>query len=183
MRFASFSSRYTQRASSLAILFFCAAELVSVSPSSAITVGIGQSLKPFLSYFGLYNTCNVFAPEPVKYNQYFYAHIYYADGSTSIWQFPRLSQWAPGDWRRIVNLPYTEWQYYFMGSAPVQPLLEDAARFIARSQRNRGLRPVKIVIYRQYNTLLAPASKTARNSPLSGTQPVLNYSVQAGDLL
>lgn len=163
------------------ILIYLLCIIMSAAPPSACTNGFERLLKIHLSYWGIFENYGMYAPNPVRYNQGFYAEITYTDGSQKIWRFPDLADLQGNDLLRQMLEKWTELEYYICWNQQSIRFLPDAARYIARISNRVDSHPVKVTIYRNYYPITVPGVK--QDKPLENLhQLLLNYSVTAEDL-
>jgi hypothetical protein len=62
-------------------------------PLSSPFIGVCRdALRPYFVWSGLFQSWDMFSPQPKATNSYLEALVLYKDGSTKIWSFPRMEQ-------------------------------------------------------------------------------------------
>lgn len=148
---------------------------------SPLTSAWGNYLKTALSYWGLYHSYSMFAPDPIRYNQTFRALITFKDGSKTIWKFPSLPDFKDDDLVRQRKLPWVEWECYFAFDPSDIIIVEDAARYVAWMHRNPSNQPLTVEILRDYQNIKVDARDKVTLEPVV-TESVLRYPVSEDDL-
>ena len=113
-------------------------------------------LKPFLGYlnfFGLWQGWSVFE-SPRKYNEYLTARITFEDGSQRSWDFPRMEKM--GVIEKMFKEKYRRWTNDCVADETKPFLWPDAARYVARRNRNQTNQPVTVAIIRHWTWIPAP---------------------------
>jgi hypothetical protein len=137
------------------ISLFLVMTLVSVVtwnlPSSELkaeTVGV---IAPYVNATGLNQNWSVFAPEPRRSTIVLEARITYADGTRETWQPPDRNAVVGGysDYR------WRKWYEHVM-SGDETFLWKPAAEYVARLHTREGRQPVRVVLIRRSQALLAP---------------------------
>src|SRR5258708_3352487 len=73
----------------IAYLFVMAYELF---PTLPLRKQLFAPLRPAIEYAGLWQNFAVFVPNPRKNNTYLDAVVAYADGTSVVWNYPRMEQ-------------------------------------------------------------------------------------------
>lgn len=116
-----------------------------LSPPSLVAETINTPLVSFWHYFGWSQGWSVFAPNLRRYNPHATATVTFADGSTQLYEFPRmekmslLEKWKREKWRKfdVDNMPWSSASGYH----------EDVARFVARElYRDSANPPVQVAL-------------------------------------
>jgi len=155
--------------------------IIAGAPYSPLVEAWTGFFKPVFNYFGLYNNFGVFAPDPAKYNQEFYAVIRFQDGTTNTWRFPSLLDYKNSDVMKQLKLPWVEWEYYFVWDPQNVVLLPDAAKYIAYVHRDSKNQPTQIEIFRDFQYIDLPGKKE-KDAGIAKSELLLKYDVQIEDL-
>jgi hypothetical protein len=142
---------------------------------------------PFENYIlrmGLWHVWDMFAPMPLTINFRCEAEIVYEDGSTRLWDFPRMEKL--GIFRRIPAERYRKWaERVRLDSYSV--VWDDTARFIARLNNIKpGNPPVIVTMSRIWGAIPPPSQGDYQPIPaeyiLTNRYTFHMYSVQLEDL-
>src|SRR5258707_226922 len=109
-------------------------------------------VRPYLLWSGLFQSWDMFAPVPKAANTCLEATVLYKDGSGEIWTFPRMEKLS------LTERYFKERYRKFADNLQLEendPLLVDAARYIAR-EHNSPARPVKTIILVQKWSYIVP---------------------------
>lgn len=124
----------------LAITFWC------LPIDNALLSLCKQQVRPYLLWSGLFQSWDMFSPNPKSANTYVEATVIYQDKSRATWTFPRMEQLS------LTDRCFKERYRKYAENLPVETndaLLPDAARHIARLNSTPS-HPAKtiILIYR-----------------------------------
>ncbi len=139
-------------------------------------------LKPFWNYFlffGLEQDFSVFAPSPIQANVNFVATVTYKDGTSKIYQFPRLARIG-----LVEKLSKERWRKFLddnLGSDRYPFLYKDIARFVARVNNLPDNPPCAFCIYRYTGMVPLPDSKKS-NPANFAIKSLIAYEVKPEDL-
>src|SRR3954470_14934396 len=61
-------------------------------PGSAFRSLLAKPVENYVIYWGLWHSWDMFSPDPLSLNFLVDAQITYQDGSTRIWEFPRMEK-------------------------------------------------------------------------------------------
>lgn len=112
---------------------------IYLSPPNPVRDAIGTQLVMVWHLLGLGQGWSVFAPNLRRYNPHTTATITFADGSTTLYEFPRMekmslvARFCKEKWRKfdVDNMPWsTAYMYH-----------EDTARYVARQVNNDPANP------------------------------------------
>ena len=135
-----------QRARKPTISFLCAGYLVTTIiwlwPKSPVQQALVSTYKPFYNFFGLWQGWNVFGPKLRAINYHTTAIITYADGTTELWEVPRMNKLSY--WERFCREKWRKWGDDTMPWPAYGELWPDTARFIARMHNNPA-NPPKLI--------------------------------------
>jgi hypothetical protein len=128
---------------------------------------------------GLFETANMFAPNPNKVNSFMVAQVTFADGQNRLWKFPRMDEL--GYRERYVKERYRKLADYLIGGNP-DGLWPDVARHIARLHWQAGNAPSVVILIRYESELEPPAPDgSVRRKPWRG-EAFFVYRVKPEDL-
>ncbi|MHB2016108.1 MAG: hypothetical protein ACYCW6_04095 [Candidatus Xenobia bacterium] len=136
---------------------------------------------PYMLATGSWQNWNMFAPDPPRINFDLEARIIYADGSSEVWDFPRMQDL--GLFQKSLQERFRKWREQMRLNGN-RALRGDAARWIALHHRTR--RPVAIEFRRLWSQIPAPQPGDYQPMPQE-YEPVraarfFRYQVQAKDL-
>ena len=109
---------------------------------------------------GLWQSWDMFAPNPAMANVYLEAEVTMRDGSRTTWRFPRMEQL--GYWQRFRKERYRKWAHERIattGEGPADPMLCDAAARLAARQVGRPENPPAVVELVRYRAAIPPPSR------------------------
>jgi hypothetical protein len=146
--------------------------------STPLTQAARRLVRPYFVWSGLFQSWNMFSPNPKTSNAYLEAIIIYKDGSTELWSFPRmellsLSQDYVKERYRKFEENLTNQQY--------AALWPDAARYIARLKRNHSSPPQTIMLVVRWSDIIPPKNGGYDRGPWD-VNVFYKYTVQPWDL-
>jgi hypothetical protein len=137
-----------------------------------------ELVRPYLLWSGLFQDWNMFSPMPKATNTYLQAVIIYKDGSTQMWDFPRMEllsltqKYSKERYRKFVEILLDQ------NNAALRP---DVARYVARLPGIREKDPQQILLMVKWSNILPNGDGTFTRTALD--QDVFyRYDVQPGDL-
>jgi hypothetical protein len=137
-----------------------------------------QLIRPYFLWSGLFQSWDMFAPTPKSANSYLEAVLIYEDGSRKTWAFPRMDQLGLTD-------KYFKERYRKFTESLVreenEPLLVDAARYIARLNSSPNM-PVKTVVLVQNYSYIVPRPDGSYVPEPWQKHILLGYGVRPEDL-
>lgn len=135
---------------SLGLIVALAAISVSNMPDSEIRDALVGWAQPYLNATGLDMDWGVFAPNPQGGTYDMEGRIDYADGSSSVWNFPtRPALWAYSDyrWQKL-----EEWVRLDEDQETWRPFAE----YLASEARRGGRTPTRVSLVRRWTESLPP---------------------------
>jgi hypothetical protein len=160
------------------ILFHLVAIICVALPwNLPITGTVKDVLRPYLRWSGLYQTWDMFGPDPEMMNSYVKSVIITQDRHMRVWSFPRMEELGLGEryekerYRKFLEvLPQTQYAL----------LWPDVARHLARSLNNQGDAPNKVMLI-QFQSEIHPG---VDDSQEPAPKPNIFYDdyLQPGDL-
>ncbi len=143
--------KFSARAKAVLLNSFIVFHVVSIAcwaipVDSVIRHAVRWAVRPYFELTGLYQTWNLFAPDPQRSSFWLQAEISFSDGSKTMWEPPRNE--SLGYFDRYCKWRYRKWGGN-MQSARNFRLWPDTARYIARqySSGPQHISEVKLVRY------------------------------------
>jgi hypothetical protein len=149
------------------ILFHLFVITVVAIPLKAFS-GVKELVLPYMRWSGLFQSWDMFGPDPVKVNAYVKAVVISRDRHMQVWSFPRMEDLGLGE--RFRKERYRK----FMEVLPqpqLAPLWPDVATHLARSLNNPADPPDKILLI-EFQSDIRPGSD---DSPESEARPNVFY--------
>jgi hypothetical protein len=137
-----------------------------------------QLVRPYLLWSGLFQAWDMFSPMPKATNTYLQAVIIYKDGSTQMWDFPRMEllslseKYSKERYRKFVEILLDQ------RNAELRP---DVARYVARLPGIRAKDPQKILLMVKWSNIIPSGDGTYTRTPLDEFV-FYRYDVQPEDL-
>jgi hypothetical protein len=107
-----------------------------------VTSAVKEFVRPYFVWSGLFQTWDMFSPQPKSGNVYLEAVILYRDGTSELWTFPRMEQLNFRE--RYFKERYRKYEE-ILNSDDYFALRPDAARYLAR-MKSTPANPVQSVI-------------------------------------
>lgn len=163
------------------ILFYMAAIMLWVCPSSRTKNALIKPINDHILYTGVWQGFAVFAPDPRKFNLKIFATIKFDDGTETIWRFPTMenlgifNRYCKEHYRKFTNdcLNYND------------SLWPDCARWIARQHDGKQKHPVSVSLTRTFADI-PPFNEESLRKPLpeqTKSYQFFFYKVLPEDLL
>ena len=156
----------------LAITAWC------VPLNSALIVECRQFLRPYFLWTGLFQSWDMFSPNPKSVNSYVEALIIYQDGSTENYTFPRMQLLDIGE--RYYRERYRKYEENLVEQDHAA-LWPDAARYIARLHRNRPAAPKTVMLLVRWSNIVQRDDGTFARTPWDA-HVFYSYTVKPEDL-
>jgi hypothetical protein len=122
----------------------------------------------------------MFAPNPSSLNCYVGAQIFYRDGHTSLWSFPRMEELGIIDkYFKERYRKYTNDNLRLDSDAAAWP---DAARYVARVNNSPANPPVAVNLVRYWSIVPPPTANGLYDAPPWQQYAFFHYQVAPGDL-
>jgi hypothetical protein len=137
-----------------------------------------ELVRPYLLWSGLFQAWDMFSPMPKATNTYLQAVIIYKDGSTQMWDFPRMElltltqKYSKERYRKFVEILLDQ------NNAALRP---DVARYVARLPGIREKNPQQVWLMVKWSNILPNGDGTYTRTPLD-QDVFFRYDVQPGDL-
>lgn len=122
-------------------------------PGSAFRNLLAKPVEKYVIYWGLWHSWDMFSPDPLALNFLVDAQITYQDGSTKIWEFPRMEKLSLA--RRFQKERYRKWRERVRQDS-YAGVWDDTARFIARLNDTPTNHPVQVVLIRKWDPIPPP---------------------------
>jgi hypothetical protein len=150
-----------------------------VPENSPLITAIRSAIRPYMIWAGLFQTTNMFAPNPMKVNDFIVAQVTFADGHNRLWRFPRMEEL--GYRERCFKERCRKLAEYLIAGNP-DTIWPDVARHIARLNRQPS-NPPSVVILIRYQSELEPPARDGllRRKPWRG-EAFFVYLVKPEDL-
>jgi hypothetical protein len=167
----------------LAINIFLVFHIVAIAcwcipMSTPLTQAARRLVQPYFVWVGLFQSWDMFSPNPKISNAYLEAIIIYKDGSTELWSFPRMELLTlPQDY---VKERYRKFEEN-LASQQYAPLWPDAARYIARLKSNHSSPPQTVMLLVRWSDIIPPKNGSYDRGPWD-VNVFYKYTVGPGDL-
>jgi hypothetical protein len=142
-----------------------------------ITSSVKELVRPYMRWTGLYQTWDMFGPDPEMVNSYVKSVIITQDRHVQVWSFPRMEELGFGEryekerYRKFLEvLPQTQYA----------PLWPDVARHLARSLNNQADPPDKVMLI-QFQSEIRPGVDDS-HEPTPRPNVFYDDYLQPGDL-
>ena len=136
------------------------------------------AVRPYFLWTGLFQSWDMFSPQPETTNGYLEAIVLYKDGSTQIWSFPRMdllsltNRYSKERYRKFVEVILDD------KNSAVWP---DVARYVARLPGIRAGNPQKVLLLAKWSTIVYHDDGTFTRSLLD-ENVFYRYDVRPEDL-
>jgi hypothetical protein len=176
-------TRWLQGARRIAINVFLIFHIVVISawciPStSALILRFRERIRPYMVWSGMFQSWDMFSPNPESANSYFEAIVIYKDGSSQLWPFPRMEMLSST--RRYFKERYRKYEQNLQNRDDAA-LWPDAARYIARLNNNPSNPAQKVMLVVRWSDIIPPAPDKPDHGPWN-VDVFYNYVVQPEDL-
>jgi len=148
-------------------------------PLSSPFIGVCRdALRPYFVWSGLFQSWDMFSPQPKATNSYMEALVLYKDGSTKIWSFPRMEQltltekYSKERYRKFVETILDN------KNAALWP---DVARYVARLPEIRAGQPQKVMLVAKWSDIVRQDDGTFTRAPWD-EHVFYSYDVKPEDL-
>ena len=131
----------------LFIAFHLAAILIWSFPPSGLRSVLYRPFYKYMMWMGLWQSWDMFSPNPLAVNIRVIAEITFKDGSKTNWEFPRVEKL--GYFERSQKERYRKWRERIRLD-DFAPVWDDTARYIARRQNRKPENPPVLVSLIRY---------------------------------
>jgi hypothetical protein len=175
--------RGLQRAKKIAINAFLVFHILAITcwclPTNSPLFLVGKELvRPYLRWSGLFQSWDMFSPNPKSVNNYLEAIIIYKDGSTQFWTFPRMEQLSFTE--RCFRERYRKFEENLLENAN-SALWPDVARYVARFHSNQSDLPQTVLLLVRWSNIVQRADGAFERSPWDA-HVFYSYTVKPEDL-
>lgn len=161
------------------LIFHILAILCWAIPIDTPLTTAGRDLvRPYFLWSGLFQTWDMFAPNPKSRNAYLEAIVIYKDGTTDLWSFPRMETLSLT--QRYFKERYRKYEET-LDNDVYSGLWPDAARHIARQENNRASPPYKVMLVARWSDILPRSDDSYDRGPW-GADVFYSYDVKPEDL-
>jgi hypothetical protein len=133
---------------------------------------------PYLRWTGLFQSWDMFAPEPKHRNSYLEAMVVYTDGSTDYWSFPRIERMSLGE--RYEKERYRKFEETLVMDK-YSDVWPDVARHVARHVARPTKRPEIVMLILNWSDLGEDKDGNLTDFPWQ-SRVFYNYGVEPEDL-
>jgi hypothetical protein len=137
-------------------------------------------IRPYMLWSGLFQIWDMFAPDPARVNSYVEAEISFRDGSTRVWSVPRMNELGYVD--RYFKERYRKFSTEYLRMDSHAALWPDAARYIARVNRNPANQPTAVRLVRWWSEINPPGPHGEYQPSRWGHFAFFTYEPRPGDL-
>jgi hypothetical protein len=118
---------------------------------------------------GLWHSWDMFSPDPLSINFTVEGQITYRDGTTRVWEFPRMEKL--GLWKRYQKERYRKWRERVRQDM-YSVVWPDTARYIARlNNDNSNNPPVRVELIRRWGPIAPPQTVEPGKKKVRDYQP------------
>jgi hypothetical protein len=148
-------------------------------PLSSPFIGVCRdALRPYFVWSGLFQSWDMFSPQPKATNSYMEALVLYKNGSTKIWSFPRMEQLTlTGKYSKERYRKFVETILDNKNAA----LWPDVARYVARLPEIRADQPQKVMLVAKWSDIVRQDDGTFTRAPWD-EHVFYSYDVKPEDL-
>jgi hypothetical protein len=170
----------------LAISAFLLFHLIAIASwalplNSLLNDQVRSVVRPYMLWSGLFQAWGMFAPDPMNQNIYVDAEVTFRDGSTRLLPFPRMQELGYVD--RYFKERYRKFVTEYLRLDSHSALWPDAARFVARANRNPSNPPVSVRLIRSWTDIPAPSGRDWEYRPYPPKSfTFFTYQPTPGDL-
>jgi hypothetical protein len=165
----------------LFIVFHVAAFLAWCLPiQSLIVTNFKERIKSYMLASSLFQSWDMFAPDPLRLNLRVDAEITFRDGETRTWYFPRMDELGFVD--RYFKERYRKYATEYLRADGYEALRPDAARYVARLHNQPENPPVTVTLYRSWSQMQRPAPDGSYRADPWTRVSFFTYTVTPGDL-
>lgn len=150
---------FLQGAISVFILFHLVAIICWAMPvNSPLFAVVNEMTRPYLLWTGLFQSWDMFAPDPIKTNTYVKAVVITQNHHVHVWSFPRMDQLGFG--QRYQKERYRKFVEDMLREQNAA-LLPDVVKHIARFYNDPADPPQKVLLIK-FDSDITPGSKNER---------------------
>ncbi len=173
-----------QNVKRIAINVFLVFHLVAITCWSMPFAGplvrvVRDSVRPYIVASGLFQSWDMFSPDPKGINSYLEAVVIYQDGSTQLWSFPRMELLDMPE--RYQKERYRKYEENLENNVNA-PLWPDAARYIARLTSSAGHPAKTVMLVVRWSDILPPTADNPNGRGPWQVNVFYTYAVKPEDL-
>ncbi len=146
--------------------------------NSALILECREFVRPYFLWTGLFQSWDMFAPNPKSMNSYLEALIIYKDRSTEIWTFPRVQLLDLTE--RYYRERYRKFEENVTENEHAG-LWPDTARYVARLHRNGSTPPATVMLLVRWSNIVQRDDGTFERTPWDA-HVFYSYTVKPEDL-
>ncbi len=151
--------------------------LWTIPSQAAPLVAIRQMVRPYMLWTGLFQSWDMFAPNPKPENSYIKAVVITQNRHSHVWIFPRMEQLSLGErYSKERYRKFTE----VLPEQKNQPVWPDVAAHVARMFNSPSDPPDKVLLI-QFHTDIRPGADESYD-PIPTPNAFYDEYVQPGDL-
>jgi hypothetical protein len=139
---------------------------------------VKESVRPYLVWSGLFQSWDMFSPDPKSVNSYLEAVVIYTDGTSQLWSFPRMELLGAKD--RYFKERYRKYEENLQNNN-YPDLWPDAARYIARLNSDSTHRVQKVLLVVRWSDIIPRSDNTYDRGPWD-VNVFYTYTVKPEDL-
>jgi hypothetical protein len=146
--------------------------------SSPLVLAFRSVVRPYFVWSGLFQSWDMFSPNPKSQNSYLEAVIIYQDGSTQLWSFPRMEFLSLTE--RYFKERYRKYEESLQHgeNADLRP---DAARYIARLNSAPSNPVQKVMLVARWSQIIPRTNNAYDRGPWEANV-FFTYAVKPEDL-
>jgi hypothetical protein len=161
------------------LLFHIAAITCWCMPLNSPLIAVCRNaIRPYMLWSGLFQSWDMFAPQPKSSNSYIESVVIYKDGRTQTWKFPRMEHLGLGE--QLYKERYRKFVENLQDGANAA-FWPDTARYIARLNDDSSSPPQIVVLVRHWSDI-PPRDEAAYYPQPWHAQIFYEYYVQTKDL-
>jgi hypothetical protein len=139
---------------------------------------VKESVRPYLVWSGLFQSWDMFSPDPKSVNSYLEAVVIYTDGTSQLWSFPRMELLGAKD--RYFKERYRKYEENLQNNN-YPDLWPDAARYIARLNSDSTHRVQKVLLVVRWSDIIPRSDNSYDRGPWD-VNVFYTYTVKPEDL-
>ena len=136
-------------------------------------------LRPYIVSSGLFQSWDMFSPDPKAVNSYIEAVIIYKDGTSKLWTFPRMELLDVPE--RYVKERYRKYEESLQNNEN-ELLWPDAARYVARLNSDPSHPAEAVWLVVRWTDIIPPADSNGYGRGPWQVNVFYRYTVQPEDL-
>jgi hypothetical protein len=171
--------RIKRSAISIFIVFHLVAIVCwSLPTNNSVVHFVKESVRSYFVWSGLFQSWDMFGPDPKSVNSYLEAIVIYDDGSSQLWSFPRMEVLSYTD--RYFKERYRKYGENLQNNE-FADLWPDAARYIARLNSTSTHRVEKVMLVVRWSAIIPRSDNTYDRGPWD-VNVFYTYAVKPEDL-